>query len=297
MAPYTYAQVVERLTHLRQTGERAPLQVCEMGRWLFQQYYGHRSTHSNDPQLWAMAEQVFTATLDVGDWQLADQLLTALRTKFSDSRRIDLLSGMLLEAQGQFRDAERIYDKILEDDPINMRAAKRKVAILKAQDQIPEAIARLNDYLKEQYTDQQGWLELCELYLADNRHGEAGYCLEELILLQPVNHIYHLKYAELQYTMHNYGVAFKYYCRVLELCSDHLRGLYGLKLCVAKLRHLQSTNAVSTGKDISLPDPAVLDQMDVLITDRLSAMYTQSVTTTEKPLADLVHCWVQSLSA
>jgi len=49
-------------------------------------------------------------------------------------------------------------------------------------------------------------------------------------MLQPQNHIFHLKYAEVLYSQDSVGLALKQFCRVVELCKDHVRGLYGIKL-------------------------------------------------------------------
>jgi hypothetical protein len=54
--------------------------------------------------------------------------------------------------------------------------------------------------------------------------------MEELILLQAANPIWHLKYAEIMYTLGDYNLALKQYCRVIDLNEDHLRGMYGVHL-------------------------------------------------------------------
>lgn len=54
--------------------------------------------------------------------------------------------------------------------------------------------------------------------------------MEEVLMLQPQNHIFHLKYAEILYTQDNIQLALKQFCRVVELCGDHVRGLYGIKM-------------------------------------------------------------------
>lgn len=54
--------------------------------------------------------------------------------------------------------------------------------------------------------------------------------MEEVLMLQPQNHIFHLRYAEILYTQDNIQLALKQFCRVVELCKDHVRGLYGMKL-------------------------------------------------------------------
>ena len=68
------------------------------------------------------------------------------------------------------------------------------------------------------------------IYILLLRYQQAGFCLEELILLQPQNHFYHLKYAEILYTSDNFTVALKEFCRVVELCEDNVRALCGIKL-------------------------------------------------------------------
>ncbi|RCH83342.1 hypothetical protein CU098_000276, partial [Rhizopus stolonifer] len=37
------------------------------------------------------------------------------------------------------------------------------------------------------------------------------------------------------YTLNQLPLALKHYCKVLELCPDHVRALYGLQLCASKL--------------------------------------------------------------
>jgi hypothetical protein len=56
--------------------------------------------------------------------------------------------------------------------------------------------------------------------------------MEEVLMLQPQNHIFHLKYAEILYTQDNFQLALKQFCRVVELCRDHVRGLYGMKMVI-----------------------------------------------------------------
>lgn len=58
--------------------------------------------------------------------------------------------------------------------------------------------------------------------------------MEELILLQAANPIWYLKYAEIMYTLGDYSLALKQYCRVIDLSEDHLRGMYGVQLVCTK---------------------------------------------------------------
>ena len=42
----------------------------------------------------------------------------------------------------------------------------------------------------------EAWNELCDLYLREFDFAKAAFCMEELIVLNPNNHLYHLKYAD-----------------------------------------------------------------------------------------------------
>lgn len=45
-------------------------------------------------------------------------------------------------------------------------------------------------------TDFEAWMELCDLYLAVQDYTKAAFCMEELIMSNPHNHLYHQKFAE-----------------------------------------------------------------------------------------------------
>jgi len=46
--------------------------------------------------------------------------------------------------------------------------------------------------------DWEAWLELSELYLSLLDYEKAAFCVEELILHNPNNHLYHQRYAEVR---------------------------------------------------------------------------------------------------
>src|SRR3954471_14237567 len=50
-------------------------------------------------------------------------------------------------------------------------------------------------------------------------HGKA-------LLLQTANHFWHLKYAEILWTMAEPVLTLKEFCKVVELQTDHVRGFY-----------------------------------------------------------------------
>lgn len=191
---------------------------------------------------YSILEQVFIAALDTGDDDLACECLDRLLTKFRNSCRVNRLFGMYLESKGNFEDAQNVYSKLIKDDPTNTLARKRMVTILIAQQKIPEAINELREYLKIFMSDFEAWSKLADLYLSECDYKHAAFCMEEMILSNPSNHLYYQRYAEIKYTeggTENLELARTYYTQACLLCPNNLRSLYGLLLtCSALDNHL-----------------------------------------------------------
>ena len=82
-------------------------------------------------------------------------------------------------------------------------------------------------------SDAESWMELCELYIAEQEFAKAAFCCEELILQNPNNHIYFQRYAEVKFTQggfENMEMAKSYYAKAVTLNSSNMRALYGLLL-------------------------------------------------------------------
>ncbi|KAG0180363.1 ER membrane complex subunit 2 [Apophysomyces sp. BC1034] len=269
MARFDYTVAVEELQNLRLTNERQSERVAALGARLIREKYISKL----GDEVWPIYEQITVAALDVGDMELADHCIDQLKARFSEkSLRFKRLQGMKWEAQGKLGDAQAIYNSILQEDETNMPASKRQIALLKARNKDSEAIDALTKYLDTYYDDHEAWLELCDLYLTHHSYDQAAFCCEELLLLQPANHIVHLKYAELMYTMNQLPLALKQYCKVLELCTDHVRALYGLRLCASKLL---DSNEVEHAADLQ-----------ALATERLLKLHEKSTKDTRKVVQD-----------
>ncbi|KAF9900119.1 ER membrane complex subunit 2 [Linnemannia zychae] len=251
------------LQDLRASAERKPDVVVSLGKPLVES----GAVLKLDADAWLVYEQVAIAALDVGDDALAHKCIQALETKFPGSARVRRLHGMQLEAVGKLAEAGQIYKAILEEDETNVLASKRQVMLLRSMGLPSEAIAALVKYLDINYTDFEGWLQLADLYLEELLYGQAAYCMEEVLMLQPQNHIFHLKYAEILYTQDSIQLALKQFCRVVELCKDHVRGLYGIKLCASRLLK------AAPSKDAAATSHEDLEAMDLLATERLIALY------------------------
>lgn len=82
-------------------------------------------------------------------------------------------------------------------------------------------------------SDQEAWQELCELYLHEQEYNEAAFCMEELLLHNPHNHLMHQRYAEIKYTQGGYNcmeLARSYFAQAYKLNPHNMRALFGVYL-------------------------------------------------------------------
>ncbi|CAJ0753915.1 21403_t:CDS:2 [Entrophospora sp. SA101] len=235
MPPFDYNDATLTLQELRKTGQRKPDVVVSLGDKLInnKNYFNKLGDEA-----WSVLEQVLISSLDVGKEELTKSCLEKLETRFPESPRVKILQAMKLESEDKLNEALSIYEDILKDDDANIIALKRRISVYKAKGQDQQAMEYLTQYLDAYYNDAEAWLELTSLYLNYHLYQQASYCLEELILLQPQNYFFHLKYAEVLYSNDNLIDSLKGFCRVLELCGgyenndypENIRALFGIKL-------------------------------------------------------------------
>lgn len=94
-------------------------------------------------------EQVVIAALDTHQLHLADQLIKKLKKDFPTSKRVAKYTLMFLESAERFDDARELLEKLSAADITNAAPRKRLIALLKADNRIDQAIAKLCEYLKE----------------------------------------------------------------------------------------------------------------------------------------------------
>lgn len=191
----------------------------------------------------SVLEQVCLAALDCYHIPTVDYCIKLLSNEFPSSLRVKKFYAMRLEAQECYDDALKVLDALIKKDETNNAPRKRKIAILKAQGRSVEAIKELVDYLKIFMADTEGWQELSDLYIAEQDFNKAAFCIEELILHNPHNHLLHQRYADIRYTQGGYDnleLARAYYCQALKLNPNNLRALYGV--------YLTSSNIASSPK-------------------------------------------------
>eukprot|EP00004_Rigifila_ramosa_P022469 TRINITY_DN6134_c0_g1_i1.p1 TRINITY_DN6134_c0_g1~~TRINITY_DN6134_c0_g1_i1.p1 ORF type:complete len:192 (-),score=47.83 TRINITY_DN6134_c0_g1_i1:3-578(-) len=147
---------------------------------------------------------------------------------------------MFIESFGKPADAEELYVRLLKKDPSDVLSMKRRVALRKAQNDVPGAVKLLVEFLNDFMGDSDAWQELADLYLLINMPKQALFCLEEVMLSSPQNYLLHSQYAEILYTLggtENLVVARKYFASSYELnpSSNNLRALFGICSCAQAL--------------------------------------------------------------
>jgi len=226
----------EACTTLREWREgnvRKSEEVVELGERLIRKY----SSKLKD-ELWLVCEQVHIAALDIGRYEVAKMCMDKLFANFPNSSRVKKLHAMMFEAQGYYDKAKDIYEELENEDPTNAAIKKRKIAILKTKNR-EQAVKQLTIYLQTFAADQDAWMELADLYIEQMEYSKAAFCLEELILSNAFNHIYHQRYAEIKYTQggeENMKLARQYFAQAVKLSSNcNMRALHGLMLASTKL--------------------------------------------------------------
>ncbi|CAM9464663.1 unnamed protein product [Choristocarpus tenellus] len=220
------------LRFLRKEKIRRPDLAVKYGTSLMQY------TRKLGDELWAVHEQVLTSALDVPNLELADKCLAALQKKFPSSQRVRRLEGMRLEAGGSYEAAEGIYTSLLEENPSNSLAIKRKVAVLIAQGKTTVAVKALNGYLSDFGADAEGWLQLAKLHINASNYDAAAFCYEELVLISPSDPLVHCRLGEVYFTLgggENLMRARKHLAQSVDLKkAGNARALHGLcQACVA----------------------------------------------------------------
>ncbi|OJD18583.1 hypothetical protein AJ78_01424 [Emergomyces pasteurianus Ep9510] len=242
---------------------------------------------SETPELWLTYEQLLLACLRTGDDESARQCLERLIKRFGPANeRIMGLKGVYEEALAQNQDAlENIltaYEKVLQENPVNVPILKRRIALLRSMSRSADAISALVDFLDAFPTDGEAWCELADLYQVQGMSTQAIFCLEEALLIVPNAWNLHARLGEVEYississdsqetTMKLLADSVRRFCRSIELCDDYLRGYYGLKLSTSRLLDTLSAKAApqSKGSDDSLPSQETLSKLQALSTRKL----------------------------
>lgn len=228
--------VPEYLALLRKFKLRRSDKVVKHGVFLLNNAAARRKLGT---EVWTVYEQVAIAAMDTQCLDVAKMCIEMLLSKFPNSIRVGRLEGMWFESKNHWQQADKIYSGLLEEQPLDPIVHKRRVAIAKGQGNLSGAVEALKQYIEIFMADHEAWRELAELYISLQKYNQAAFCYEELLMMQTSNALWHLQYAEVQYTiggMENLKIAKKYYASAIKMSAGkNLRALYGVCLCAAAI--------------------------------------------------------------
>jgi len=224
------------LRYVRAHELREPNLVVTHGKILLE------SKSLGDAERLASLEQICIAACDIGDLDLAESCLDTIvnpssKNKSSlvvtkESSRYRKLLALCLEAAGNYESAGAVYDILLQDNPSNAYAAKRKYCILAAQrGKEADAMKALDEYLSKHPGDLAAWNEMAEVCLSVSDFKGAAYCYEELVLGCPLDSNIHTKLGEAYCTaggVENDKLARKHLAQAVQLDPNNLRAWFGL---------------------------------------------------------------------
>ncbi|OCH94632.1 TPR-like protein [Obba rivulosa] len=248
---------------------------------------------------WEAVEKLALAALDVGKIDVADRCLRALADKFPGSPRVECLTGMRMEATESPETCLKYYDDLLESDPANAAAWRRKAAVYRRMGKLDRAVEELSAMLDTFYADVEGWLELADIYSSCHQYTHALQSLSHALLLAPQNPFYFLQFAETAYLAADIPLATKMFLTAIDMTDDDdadvplrdtiptgitLRAWYGVKLCTHKF--ITDPRAASaSASDTPGPSAATLSQLDDLSRERLRTAYL-NLKNESPPVAD-----------
>ncbi|RDX52550.1 TPR-like protein [Lentinus brumalis] len=236
---------------------------------------------------WDTIEKLTLAALDQGNLEVADKCIQLLADKFPDSPRVDVLTGIRLEASEPPETVLRYYDDLLEADSTNAAVWRRKAHVLRHSGKIERAVEELSAMLDTFYTEIDGWLELADIYASCHQHTYALQALSHALLLSPQNPAYFLQYAETAYLAEDVPLALKMFLQTVDMTDDDdgdlapsdsipigitLRAWFGVKLCTRKFI-TEPRSASHSASQTAAPNTSNVSLLDDLSTERLRTAY------------------------
>ncbi|GLA15378.1 hypothetical protein AnigIFM62618_001902 [Aspergillus niger] len=236
---------------------------------------------------YGVVEQLLFSCLQSGDDKSALLCTEQLAARFGvTDERILGLRGMYEEAVAENRssleECLQTYDLALSENPVNLPVLKRRIALLRSLSRPADAISSLIKLLDAVPTDAEAWCELADLYYSQGMSSQAAFCLEEALLIVPNSWNIHAFLGEILYSgacasetgdcSQLLEVSIHHFSRSIELCTDYLRGFYGLVLATSLLgrnRRLKDRSRDQSPVQASLLTNRLLDELTLFARNRL----------------------------
>nr|GAT43275.1 predicted protein [Mycena chlorophos] len=269
------AGALEQLSAFRANNSRSSQETFKQAKTII------RAAGKTGDDGWAVLEQLFLAAMDLGKLDVADECLKQLSQRFPDSPRVEILTGIRMEATESPDVALQFYNSLLQTDSSNGAAWKRKISVLRRTGKVEKAVEELTQFLDTFYTDVDGWLELADIYSTCNLYTQSLQALSHVLLLASQNPFYFQQFAETAYTAGDIPLALKYHLIVTDMCERDVddpkntpptglavRAWMGVKLCAHRII-LDSPPSVS-----GTVTPKSINLLEQLAVERVLAAYT-----------------------
>ncbi|TRM66884.1 hypothetical protein BD626DRAFT_484099 [Schizophyllum amplum] len=274
------ASALKTLGEYRTRHSRASQDIFEKGFYILEQ----TSLQKLGDEAWPFLEQFALAALDIGRSDVADDCIRELNDQFPDSPRVNILTGIRMEATETAETCLRYYDEIQDAESPNPTIWKRRISILRRTGKMEKAVEELCQLLDTFYNDVEGWVELADMYSACNQYTSALQSLSHVLLLAPQNPFYFLQFAETAHSADDITLALKMFLLVVDMCDRDLptaakdsvptglsvRAWWGVKLCARQL--LSSRSSFKSASDT--PVPKDIELIDRLATERVLTSYS-----------------------
>ncbi|KAF5313434.1 hypothetical protein D9611_008481 [Ephemerocybe angulata] len=266
---------LQKLASYRVNNSRASQDVFKKGEALLKAGKAPR-----DEEGWAFLEQLALAAIDLDRLEVAEICLQKLADKFPGSPRVDVLTGIRMEATQGITPVLEYYNELLLQDPTNAAAWKRRISVLRRARSVDKATEELIEYLDTFYTDPEGWLELADIYVSNRQYTSALQALSHALVLNPQNPFTFVQFAETAYSASDLPLALKMFLLAIDMIERDLdspestpptglafRTWWGIKLST---RHLLEGGPSSPSNTSA---PKNLKALDVLATERILSAY------------------------
>ncbi|EAU84041.1 tetratricopeptide repeat domain 35 [Coprinopsis cinerea okayama7 len=289
------ASALQRLASYRANHSRASQDVFKKGDIVLKSGKAPKGEEG-----WAFLEQLALAAIDLDRLEVADACIAQLANKFPDSPRVDVLTGIRIEATEPLDIVLSYYRELLQKDSTNAAAWKRKISVLRQKGGIDQATEELIQYLDTFYTDPEAWLELADIYVTNRQYTSGLQALSHALALNPQNPFTFVQFAETAYSAGDLPLALKMFLVAVDMIERDLdspqttpptglaiRAWWGVKLCS---RHLLETPSLSTSPS-NTKVPKSLSAIDELATERVLVAYKGEEAA---PQRRLVEKWLSS---
>ncbi|KAH6910629.1 tetratricopeptide repeat domain 35 [Coprinopsis sp. MPI-PUGE-AT-0042] len=283
------SSALQHLASYRATNRRSSQEVFKKGTGILKSGQAPQGEEG-----WAFLEQLALAAIDLDRLDVADICIEQLTNKFPGSPRVEVLTGIRIEASEPLDTVLNYYRSLLETDPTNAAALKRRISVLRQKGSAEKATEELIQYLDTFYTDPEGWLELADIYITNRQYTSGLQALSHALALNPQNPFTFMEFAETAYSAGDLPLALKMFLVAVDMIERDIdspeskpasglaiRAWWGVKLCS---RHLIESPSRTSPSNTQIPKN--IKAVDELATERVLSAYKGETNSKARALAE-----------